>query len=276
MSGPSTIPVVADVERLATMGWRLFPRARLHRAAAFQGASDAASADPAQLREWSMSYPGCGWCVATGASRIWGLDVDAPDSHRTANGIALLTDLVGRHGAIPERPMVRTGGGGLLLIFRYNGEPIVGRSAALGVGLDPKRGAHSITIPPTLHHRTRMPYRWIVPPWRLAPPDAPEWLLRLLQPDVKPIHVYEPPASQEQAVRLLYRACDRIASASNGGRNDTLNRAAWPVARAVAAGRLPEREAESVLIEAARRVGLPYSEAASTIRGSFRAARRAP
>jgi hypothetical protein len=267
-----TVP--AEIMRLAGMGWKLFPRARRHRASCFKGAHDAATSSEGQLREWATQYPNCGWCVATGASRIWALDVDRPGPDHAGDGLALLSALVRQHGSLPARPMVRSGGGGLLLVFAYNGEPINGRSGALGPGIDPKRGRHSITMPPTLHHRTGAAYRWIHAPWHVPPPDAPDWLLRLLEPPAERACPYEPPASSEQAMRVLYRACDRIGLAPQGGRNDTLNRAAWPVAKAVATGRLPERDAEAVLIEAARRIGLPYTEAASTVRGAFRAARR--
>lgn len=271
---PNRVHVPPEVLRLADLGWKVFPRCRHARAAVFAGASAAASGDPEQLRAWAAEYPGCGWSAVAGPSGVWALDVDVAGPDHAHDGAGLMRQLVAIHGPLPPRPMLRTGGGGWLVVFQHQGEDIAGESGAAGPGLDALRGRQHITLPPTLHHRTGVPYRWLTPPWEVPPPPAPAWLLRRLAPPPVPPRTYSPPVNDEQAQRLLYRACDRITLAREGTRNAALARACWPVAHAVADGRLDATGTEHVLLEAARRIGLDRSEALATIRCAMRNARR--
>jgi len=262
------------IERVALLGWTVYPRAAKHRAAAFEGASAVATSDLDTLAQWAREYPDCGWYAVTGPSRIFALDVDAPPKK---DGIAALQALTAKHGPIPERPMIRTGGGGYALIFAHAGEPLRGCSGLPAPGLDPRRGAQTITLPPTLHHATGRTYRWITPPWELTPPPAPKWLTALLAP------LPEPPlppvpytVTPERAHRALYRAVDRIRTTGEGGRNDTLNRSAFHIGTLIAAGHLTRTEAENTLLHAAMQAGLARFEATATLRSAFRAAQRFP
>lgn len=69
----------------------------------------------------------------------------------------------------------------------------------------------------------------------------------------------------------LSRAADRVRDARTGARNDTLNRCSYGAGRLVAAGKISERDAEAVLLDAAIHCGLARIEAAQTIRSGLRA-----
>ena len=128
-----------DIERLALLGWRLYPASQYSRAACIKNAADLATPDLDQLSRWSREFPGCGWRVVMQGSGIWALDVDVPSSDHAADGMAALAPLVAAHAPLPPRPTARSGGGGCALLFRHNGEPISGKTGTPTPGLDPRR-----------------------------------------------------------------------------------------------------------------------------------------
>jgi hypothetical protein len=69
---------------------------------------------------------------------------------------------------------------------------------------------------------------------------------------------------------------ERVACASIGARNDTLNRAAFALGRLVGAGLLDAGDVTRELDTAARQAGLGRSETRRTIRSGLTAGRRAP
>lgn len=260
----------SDVEPLALLGWRLHPSFR-SRAACIKGAAEAATRDLDQPARWGREFPGCNWRVVMEGSAIWALDVDAPGPDHAADGIAALAALVKMNGPIPERPMTRSGGGGLALFFRHDGESIVGRTGTPAPGLDPRRGRLTVTVPPSIHHRTRQAYRWITAPWELPPPSAPDWLPRLLAPPPEPpmaVPRHLAPGDEvgrSYAIGALRRAVEQVATAPGGTRNDTLNRAAYSVARFAAAGLLQPAEIAEALAHGARAAGLDQREVVRTL-----------
>ena len=269
-----------DIERLALLGWRVHPVSRFSRAACLKGATEAATHDLHSLERWANEFPRCNWCVVMGGSGVWALDVDVPSPDHAADGVAALADMVAAHGPIPPRPMSRSGGGGLALFFRHNGEPIIGKTGTPAPGLDPRRGRLSVTIPPSIHHRTRAPYRWIIPPWETAPPPAPEWLLRAVAPPPSPDipqrrRVVSGLAGRPYAVGALRRAVEQVATALAGCRNDTLNRSAWSLSRFIADGSLHPSEIAEALAHAGRVAGMDHREVARTIASALAAGGRA-
>jgi len=69
---------------------------------------------------------------------------------------------------------------------------------------------------------------------------------------------------------------ERVASAAEGTRNDTLNRAAFAVGQLVAGGALDGEAAAAALAGAAGTAGLPEREVSVTIRSGFTAAASSP
>jgi hypothetical protein len=267
-----------DVERLALLGWRLYPASSTTRAACFKEPSAHATTDLARLEEWSDRFPLCNWRAVPEGSGFWALDVDVPSPDHDADGVDALKGLIALHGAIPPRPTSKSGGGGYAIFFRWSGENLIGKTSSPAPGLDPRRGRLSITVPPSRHVRTRVPYRWIIPPWDLTPPPAPAWLLKLLEPPAEPAwrRFSDPGASYDRARSALYQATSKIMGAGEGTRNDTLNRQAYRVGTYVAAGKLSEHEAAEMLFGAARQAGLDRPSIIATIKSAFHAARRAP
>lgn len=267
-----------DIERLAILGWRLHPASRFSRAACIKGAAEAATYDLDCLERWATEFPGCNWRVVMGGSGVWALDVDAPSPDHAADGIAALAGIVATHGPLPPRPMTRSGGGGLALFFRHAGEPIIGKTGTPAPGLDPRRGRLTVTVPPSIHHRTRRPYRWIVPPWELSPPAAPEWLLRLVAPPPVPAMPDRPQRPSDApegrrryALAALRRAADRAATASQGARNSILNSETFALVKFQTEGVLDASEIATAMAYAGRQAGLLPPEIQATLTSALAA-----
>lgn len=269
------MPLHPDVERLALIGWRLIPTTRTKKGL-FRGYMEAATSDLDTLAAWSREFEGCNWSVVPQGSGVWGLDVDRPSEQHDADGCAALQAMVATNGPLPQRPTGRSGGGGLLLVFRDAGHPIRAKSGWPKPGLDPRAGRNTFTVSPSIH-RNGQPYRWAVAPWEIAPPVAPAWLLRAVAPPPEPARPAEPQISTgDRARRRLIRALDAVRNAGPGTRNHTLNRECFAVARHVAAGTLSETEAVEALYAAARSAGLDHLECKDTIRSGFRSGSRHP
>jgi len=280
-----TTPLPDDIRRLAGLGWRMYPASSWpgSKAALVSKKKDGlypheiATAEIGQLEAWAAQYRGCNWRVVMRGSGIWALDIDAPGADHANDGFASMQALVRQHGELPEGPRVRSGGGGLYIFFRWSGERITGESNVVP-GIDPRpgHGNQSVTLPPSIHHRTARPYRWLTAPWDTALPAAPAWLLETFKgkPEFDPKVCR--PSNERRAHIVLTRARERIVGAPSGAANTTLNRETFIVARHVAAGTIGHAEAVSVLFDAARWRKIPNNEAKDTIMSGMRAGYRSP
>lgn len=266
-----------DIERLALLGWALYPASRASKAGCFEGAADAATSDLYQLERWGVAYPNCNWRVVAGPSKLFILDVDRPGTHKH-DGFAALAKLVEIHGDLPPRPMTRTGGsGGAALFFKHQGERLRGKSGLPAPGLDPHRGKQAIIVPPSRHPVTGGYYAWRLPPWEVAPPPIPSWLARLLEPTPEPEwrrQPYEP--TTERARNAIMRAIHAVQDAPSGAANDTLNRMAFRLGSWAGAGLITSSEAQETLYSAARSRKIPDREARDTIKSGLRAGMQHP
>lgn len=268
-----------DVERLALLGWRLYPASARSRAGCIRDGSTLATADLDQLARWATDFPGCSWRVIMGGSGIWGIDIDVPSADHSADGVAAMADLVRANGELPAGPRTRSGGGGMALIFKHLGEPIFGKTGYPAPGLDPRRGKLSITVPPSVHVTTGRPYRWLVAPWEITPPIAPRWLLNAVAPPPRPPSPpvrpsYPEPGSdgaRRYAIAALRNGVERVAVAPQGQRNETLNREAFGLARFIIEGSLAAAEVAEALAHAARVAGLDLREIEATLASALRA-----
>jgi hypothetical protein len=214
--------------------------------------------------------------VIPGGSGIWALDVDTPSPDHAADGVAALRELCAQHGDLPQCPHGRSGGGGDLLVFRDAGYPIRTKTGTPASGIDPRAGRVPFTVAPSVHRRGGR-YRWLIAPWELDPPVAPEWLLRLLAPPLPPPLSKRPAALTEtRARRRVMWAVNRVLEAPPGERNTTLNRQAFNLGRLVGAGIVNERSAVTALYQAARYAGLDDGETRATIRSGFEAGLKQP
>ena len=138
-----------------------------------------------------------------------------------------------------------------------------------------------MALPPSVHPRTRQPYRWIVAPWELTPPVAPEWLLRLVAPPPEPALSEQrsclpdaPEGRRRYALAALRRAADRAAAAAQGTRNDTLNAETYSLTRFLAEGILDASEIATTMAYAGRQAGLLPHEVKATLASSLAASTR--
>lgn len=265
-----------DIERVALLGWHCIPMARKARKGLWKGFIDHATTDLDTLDKWAREFPGCNWAVVPGPSGVWALDVDIPGEDHADDGVAALRDLCAANTPLPDGPHGRSGGGGHLRVFRAT-KPVKGGSGRPEPGLDTLANRQTFTIPPSRHRRTGAPYAWITAPWDVAPPPAPDWLLRLVAPPAPP------PRPERQKIptgnaarRRLGFALDAIQSAGPGTRNATLNKEAFAVARWIAGGLLDEREAIAALYAAGIAIGLDPNEVRGTIKSGCAAGYQNP
>jgi hypothetical protein len=154
-------------------------------------------------------------------------------------------------------------------VFRDTGAPIRRGSGVPAPGLDTLHGRLCATVAPSL--RKDGAYRWLVPPWEVAPPPAPEWLLALLAPPPAPPRPQRRVMpTTDRAVRALMHTHHVVADAPAGGRNFALLRRATLIGGYVAAGVIGQPEAERELIAAGMAAGQSRAEAASTVRSGLR------
>jgi hypothetical protein len=85
-----------------------------------------------------------------------------------------------------------------------------------------------------------------------------------------------PRPSTAWAAAALEREAQGVRCAAEGGRNHSLNRAAFALGQLVAGGHLDEEAGRSHLAAAATAAGLGEREIAATIRSGLRAGARSP
>ena len=264
-----------DIERVALLGWAVYPQSQYSRAACFKGATDAATSDLDIIAEWCRAFPGCNWRVVFGSSGLWGLDIDAANGEHKQDGVGNMRELADRHGGFPTTPLTRSGGGGFAAFFRFNGESIIGDSNHPVPGVDPRRGRQSVTIPPSIHPHWKRPYVWLRPPWEINPPIAPRWLADSVKPkpapEARPMPVLDDgDKARTYAVAALRHAIARVATAPSGNANNTLNKEAFSMARFLRDGLVSEAEIRDCLIAASRARSIPIQEALATIESGLR------
>jgi hypothetical protein len=226
-----------------------------------------ASADPRRIEMWWARWPEANVGLRTGVVMDVA-DVDSPD------GWHGLRHLLG--GALPAGPQVRTGGGGWHFWFRPMG---YGNRVHLLPGVD-WRGAGGYVLAPPSRHASGTTYYWVVRP-DVEPPGGPAALRELIAGPDPPAPLGTPSAERiahpdRYAAVALAAEADRVARASVGTRNDTLNRAAFALGRLVGAGLLEAATVTRELIVAARWAGLGREETTRTIRSGLSAGRRQP
>lgn len=100
------------------------------------------------------------------------------------------------------------------------------------------------------------------------PTPPPAATVHLLRPTTTPGDPY--------AAAALNAEIERVATAANGTRNDTLNRAAFSLSQLVAGGALTEQDVIDQLTAAAQTCGLDQPEITTTITSGFRAGTQQP
>lgn len=231
-----------------------------------------ATTDLKTIARWWRRWPSANVAVRTGSeSGLVVLDLDPRH-----DGFATLAELQRRHGALPPSPAVRTGSDGRHYWFSHTGPPIPNSAGRLGPGIDVRGdGGYVIAVPS--RHITGGSYQWETTA-PLSP--LPAWILKIARTPERS----RPPVPA--AVRCddatpwgraaLAAELGRVGASTPGGRNDTLNRAAFSLGQLVAGGHLRDSSVRAALLAAGLSCGLSHREVQGTVASGLRAGGRFP
>jgi len=228
-----------------------------------------ATHEPATVQKWLNRWPDMNLGVATGkGSGIAVLDVDGEDAEEKLGELSRVTDDISWQDtwiSATGRP------GGAHFWFRWTPDVPRTGAARLGEHLDIRSDNAYVVAPPS-DHPNGTTYTFIGEQRKLQPwpswlkPTEPEDLRTTERPrTVRPRVMGR---GDRCAAAALEGEAERVRTASVGTRNDTLNRAAFAVARFLP-GQLSAREAAATLLAAALAAGLDEREACRTIASAF-------
>jgi hypothetical protein len=222
----------------------------------------AATLDPQRIHAMTRAVPGGMLAIRTGtASGLVVIDID-PD-----HGGHVHPDLM------PRTAYVITGSGGAHLYYRHPGTPILNSQSRVAPGIDVRGDGGYVVAPPSIHPRTRRPYRWGTVG---EPVEMPPALLAACRPGpAVAAHTGPtttgPGAGISTPDALLTAIVGAVARAPEGRRRTTLYGSARGVARMVAADALSRADAWTVLTAAGRAAGQSDREIRTAIAGGFNA-----
>jgi len=233
-----------------------------------------ATTDLEEIRAWWSGTPDANIGLSLAPNGLCAVDLDG------AEGLATWAGLRAEYPG-PLTCATQTGSGGGHLIYRVpegrrpRGTPAVFPSVDL-------RGPGYIVAPGSTHPNGNQ-YTWVMPPWRLPPQPAPEWILLSETPPQPPI---APRFAETDGHSRYGRAAligtrdrpgllDEVAGAPGGTRNATLYRVARRVLDLVERRDLEYRNAWDALMLAAHDCGLPEREILATLESVLRGHRGA-
>lgn len=273
-----TEPLGAALAYMAR-GWAVFPTNG--KAPATRNGVLDASTEEHLAGIWWERWPSRGVALATGVpSGVWTLDVDGED------GAEALGTLTAHHGRLPDTVTSRTGGGGWHLLYRMPSDRDVRNSASkVGPSIDVRGTGGYAVLPPSGHASGRF-YTWLPGrgPEDLSVAEAPRWLLELVAPpkvERPPMPMPDAPRGSRYVRAAIEAECEAVRSAhpptfdrsgrklAGGNRNETLNRAAYSLARFVATGEADTFQVAQALAHAAAQAGLGEREIARTLESAF-------
>lgn len=198
------------------------------------------------------------------ASGVLVLDIDHPGAFESA---------CHRNGwKLPDTYTVRTGSGKPHFYFSYpeNGE--FGNKSFQQQGFDIRGNGGQVVAAGSKHPETGEKYR-VEKDIPIAP--APAWLLNLYKkPD--PAEVLAHHTSDKYCAKALSNELTVVCCATEGSRNEKLNKSAHSLGQLVAGGGLERSRVERALTAAAIGIGLPPNEVAATINSGLNAGMNNP
>jgi len=277
----STILTVA--KGYTKRGWRVFPLHGKHPYPGTHGLTDA-SGDGAQVVAWWQQHSEANVGVRTGAapdgSGIWVLDLDSGfDAEARVDAVA-----AGRE--YRNTLTVRTGGGGLHLVYQYgpeltayltaSGLTLPTRNGIGGKGLDVRSDGGYIVAVPSVHPDTGRAYAWES---KAAIAVAPEWLVSMVAKPVEQRRAAPPPPRVEGGgfgSAVLRNAVAKVTASTVGERHDTLLAQARTVGGYIVSAGISVVDAEAALVEAGDGCGKPAKEVRRTVRDGLTYGQREP
>jgi hypothetical protein len=252
---------------LAEQGYRVHP-CRADKKAYLEGWPERATTDEDKVTSWWQRWPDALVGVATGRGLVV-VDVDGDE------GAASLAALTERYGPLPQTRMVRTGGGGYHFWLAVP-EGVETRNTASRIGekIDTRGdGGYVISYG---QHKSGRPYEADDTPVA----DAPAWLLDLLSRKPVDRTAFVPATTSQNTTRYGTRAIEleaqKVATATEGTRNPTLNEAAFALGQLEAGGEIAKGDARDALWQAAMSAGLGEREIEKTIESGLSAGNANP
>lgn len=217
--------------------------------------------------------------VDCGRSGLLVVDLDGPQAEEAWKDRQL------QHGEV-ETLAVATGrpDGGRHLWFSTRDARARNSTKKIGAGID-TRGRGGYVIAPPSAHPSGTRYQWLPGLSTFAPAPivaAPEWILEMIAPPPVPPAVGERRSLRPGESLTAYgRAAldgleDKMLSAVEGTRNETLLECSRRAGRLEAAGEIEAALAENVIIQAALTAGLSQDEIEKTFRSGFEFGRQYP
>lgn len=278
--------IVDSALSYAVRGWHVFPLAPRGKTPATAHGFKDATTDAEQIRRWWAANPQYNIGIATGeASGMFVVDLDGPE------GLQSWQKLIAMCGGVDVETLTfSTGGGGRHLVYRWPLMAVSNRAKLLD-GIDIRGDGGYIVAPPSVHPNGQV-YS-VINDCEIA--SAPAWLLNVLFDDAELAKARNKPPSeggkpqparpstnghtrptQRYAEVALDSECQRVRTAREGARNDTLNKASFSLGQLVGAGVLDEATVEYELTSAAVAVGLEERETLKTIRSGLEAGKAQP
>lgn len=238
-----------------------------------------ATTDEQQIRAWWTRSPEALIGMPTGApSGLWVLDVDTPKKEGEANGLDSLQALLAQYGPLPPTYTDQSARGGYHFFFRSpNGVVIKCSTSKLALKIDVLGDGGYIIMADgsTYLNIDSSPVA-----------DAPDWLLNLVVSmpptggssisTVSEPQTMFPIITRPYAQKALDDECGLVASAIEGARNNTLNKAAFALGTLIGGGELDEGVVLARLSEASARCGLLPDEYMNTITSGVNAGKEHP
>lgn len=275
-------PVIGMVDHaldLAARRWHVFPAPvgtkQSHKCARRSGGQRwGATIDPAQIAADFTRWPLANLGVMTGPeSGVLVIDIDTPAGHAN-DGMESMAALIEKYGPLPETAEAVTPTGGRHLYFIYpHGEKIRNSEGRIAPGIDVRAEGGMVLAPPSRTPDGRA-YIWKRPPGSIELADCPEWLLALAR---KPERKSDaPPFVRDDrlsawAEAVIDGVLADLRRAAEGGRNNTLNKAAFRLGQVAGAGLICEADAIPHLRATAQAIGLDAGEIEPTIKSGWRA-----
>lgn len=222
-----------------------------------------ASTDIQQIQHWWTQWPESNIGIITGQqSGLVVLDVDGDVGHES------LCNLIQLHGPLPNTLTAITGRGQHFYFSYPEGHSIKNSAGKIGKNLDIRADGGFVIAPPS-RHASGHEYQW--EDESLSPALLPSWLLKLItSPNLNNIKTHQATTVAPNN-QFLQNACEQIRHATEGSRNDTLNRQSFMVGQRIASGLISHAEAERDLLDAAVACGLSMAEAKRTVNNGIKA-----
>jgi len=276
-------PPVGKFRTLYDYGFSVFPlKPRKKKPRGPWEQYQAARPTPGEIDTWERelsNHEVAGVCGAV--SGVVGLDIDTPDGQQEAE-----------QRGLPRTPSVKTGKG-RHYYFKHPGVEVHNFAKGRGgkekfPGIDFRGDGGYVVGPGSVHEDTGTLYSWEISPDESDFAEMPSWLLEYVTDTKKNERkgttttrtdekTYQDTTRYDKYVQAaLDGERDKVRSAHEGERNDTLNRAAFSIGQLVAGGFLTEENATAELTAAGLETGLATDEVRSTVRSGLNAGMKEP